>query len=101
MISSQKDLGQIDTLSDNSIENLSHLLMEVIEKLKQQLGCFDFNLSIITQPLQDAVFEACRFAIRIIPRIYKEGGFELSTGVYINPVAPEQAARLLRGSENE
>ena len=101
MISSQKDLGQIDTLSDSSMENLSKLLIGVIEKLKQQLGYFDFNLSVITSPLQDVVSEACRFAIRIIPRIYREGGFELSTGVFINPVAPEQAARLLRGSENE
>lgn len=35
-----------------------------------------------------------------MPRIYKHGGFEVSTGVVINPVLPEVAAKLLRESTN-
>jgi galactose-1-phosphate uridylyltransferase len=31
-----------------------------------------------------------------MPRIYKHGGFEQTTGVIINPVTPELAAALLR-----
>lgn len=109
MISSKKALGQIDTLSDSSMEALAPLLLTVLKKLKSQLGCFDFNLSITTPPLQEGsvedgllacVDEACRFAIRIMPRIYTYGGFEVSTGMIINPVLPEQAAKLLRGSSD-
>jgi UDPglucose--hexose-1-phosphate uridylyltransferase len=37
-----------------------------------------------------------RMTIRIMPRIYRLGGFELSTGMLINPVTPEEAAKLLR-----
>lgn len=107
MISSKKSLGQIDTLSDSSIEELAPLLLITLKKLKVQLGCFDFNLTIATPPLQkgtvandllSSVNEAFRFAIRILPRIYKHGGFELNTGVMINPVLPELAAKLLRES---
>ncbi len=105
MISSKKALGQIDTLSDSSMEALAPLLLSTLKKLKIQLGCFAFNLSIVTPPLQvnsvenellSSVDDACRFAIRIMPRIYKFGGFEVSTGVMINPVSPEDAAKLLR-----
>ena len=79
MISSKKDLGQIDTLSDTTINELSNLLILVLKKMKRQLGKFDFNLSFITPPMQDVVYEACRFGIRIMPRIYRQGGFEVST----------------------
>ena len=101
MISSKKALGQIDTLSDTTIDEFTSLLSIVLKKLKSQLGCLDFNLSFMTPPMGDVAYEACRFAIRIIPRIYREGGFEVSTGVFINPVSPEQAARLLRESNSE
>ncbi|MGB5965005.1 MAG: DUF4931 domain-containing protein [Sulfurimonadaceae bacterium] len=109
MISSKKALGQIDTLRDNSIDELAPLLLETLKKLKMQLGCFDFNLTVATPPLQEGSLEndllSCahetyRFAIRIMPRIYKHGGFEVSTGVIINPVSPELAAKLLRESND-
>jgi UDPglucose--hexose-1-phosphate uridylyltransferase len=82
----------------------------MLKKMKRQLGCFDFNLWISTPPLQQHLFghnvcenvdDACRFAIRIMPRIYRHGGFEISTGVIINPVTPELSAKLLRESSDE
>lgn len=109
IISSKKALGQIDTLSDSSIESAAPLLLAILKKMKMQLGCFAFNLEITTPPLQEATVDhdllhnvnaACRFAIRIMPRIYKQGGFEASTGVIINPVSPELAAKLLRESSS-
>ncbi len=109
LISSKKALGQIDTLDDSSITELAPLLLSILKKVKTQLSCFAFNLSITTPPLQEDtvehellshVNEACRFAIRIMPRIYNYGGFEVSTGVMINPVLPEQAAKLLRESND-
>ena len=109
MISSKKAMGQIDTLSDSTIEVLAPVLRATLKKLQGQLGCFDFNLSIATPPLQEgtvehdllaSVDEACRFAIRIMPRIYQHGGFEVGTGVIINPVTPELAANLLRESND-
>ncbi|MEA3372753.1 MAG: DUF4931 domain-containing protein [Campylobacterota bacterium] len=109
MISSKKAVGQIDTLSDEAILSLSSLLLDVLKKMERQLMCFDFNLQITTPPLQHGplgsellhdVEYACRFAIRIMPRLYRHGGFEVSTGMMINPVAPEMAAKLLRESDD-
>ena len=110
IISSKKALGHIDTLSDTSISQMAPLLLSILKKLKTQLGCLDFNLCLSTPPLQDATLEhdlldhvnnSCRFFIRIMPRIYRHGGFEMSTGIIINPVSPELAAKLLRESKDE
>ena len=105
MISSQKALGEIDSLSDDSIAEIAPLLLEVLTKLKTQLNCLDFNLVLSTPPLQESTLgrelfsslrDASRFYIRVIPRIYKYGGFEQESEIFINPVAPELAAKLLR-----
>ena len=107
MISSKKSIGQIDTLSDEAISYLATLLIVTFKKLKRQLGNFHFNLWIATPPLQqESVGEdlythsndSCRFAMRIMPQIYRHGGFEASTGIIINPVSPELASKLLKES---
>jgi len=105
MIASEHRPGRIDTLDKKDFEALAPLLLEVLAGLKRELGGFAFNLEIATPPLHtpdgtdipplsDEMF---RFSLRIQPRLYRRGGFELSTQMMINPVAPETAAKLLRG----
>lgn len=110
IISSKKALGQIDTLHDETIGEIASLLIVILKNMKIQLGCFPFNISISTPPLQSNTVEydilthaddSCRFTIRIMPRLYHMAGFEVSTGVMINPVDPEHAAKLLRESIDE
>lgn len=102
MISSQQCVGQIDTISDASIDQLSKLLSSIIQKMHLHLGDFAFNLSISTPPLGKdvGVCEAHRLVIRILPRLYRFGGFEVSSEMLINPVEPELAAKLLRGEKH-
>jgi UDPglucose--hexose-1-phosphate uridylyltransferase len=40
-----------------------------------------------------------RFIVRIIPKIYSLGGFEMSTNMAINPVSPEECAVLLNSKD--
>lgn len=110
MISSTKVLGDICTLSNDSIKELASLLLLILKKLKKQLKHLNFNLIISTPPLQEntfseellsSMYEANRFYIQIIPRIFKYGGFEQETDILINPVAPELAAKLLKESQDE
>lgn len=105
MISSTKATGQIDTLSRTRIDTVASLLISTLQRLRRQLGVFHFNLWISTPPLIDTEgigsFDLCRFTIRIMPRLYRHGGFENSTGIIINPVSPELAAKLLRESIHE
>ncbi len=105
IIAPRRALTNLDELNRDDVADLSNLLKEVFTRLDDQLGNFDFNLAFRLAPLnknfENAPFfphlkHFFRFTIRIIPRIYRLGGFELSTGMIINPVEPEEAARLLR-----
>lgn len=102
MIGSKNCIGQIDTLKDTEIEDLASLLSLVMQKLTMQLNRFAFNLWISTPPLgEDAKeCEAHRLIIRIMPRLYRFGGFEVNTDMMINPMEPELAAKLLRGDNH-
>lgn len=105
IIAPRKALTNLDELDRDDMASLADLMKEVFARLDNQLGNFDFNVAFRLAPL-NANFENApyfphvkdffRFTIRIIPRIYRLGGFELSTGMIINTVEPEEAATLLR-----
>jgi len=98
----------IPTLSSCSREELSSLallLEELFKKLQMQLDIFDFNIAFYIAPLNENfeneiymkdLEKNFTFYIRVMPRIYTLGGFELSTQMAINSVSPETAAKLLR-----
>jgi len=104
MIAPTRALSTLDDLNRDDISHLTELIKEVFMRLDVQLGDFNYNLSFNMAPL-NSNFENepyfphlkkyYRMTIRIMPRIYRLGGFELSTGMLINPVEPEEAAKLL------
>lgn len=108
LIAPRKALTNLDELNRDDLLHLAGLMKEVFTRLDSQLGHFDFNLAFRLAPLNSNFENApffphlkhfFRFTIRIMPRIYRLGGFELSTGMLINPVEPEEAAKLLREAQ--
>jgi len=99
IIASSQAMGPIDVLSNEKIEILSTLLLSVIHRLNGQLDDLAFNLWVSTPPLHEDRERSLiyPFFIRITPRLYRFGGFEVNTDMMINPVEPELAAKLLRG----
>jgi UDPglucose--hexose-1-phosphate uridylyltransferase len=102
MIGSKKCISQMDTISDGDIDELALILMSVLKRLNSQLKNFSFNLWISTPPLGENAqeCEAHRLFIRITPRLYRFGGFEVNSEMMINPVEPELAAKFLRGDDH-
>lgn len=101
MISSKRYVGEIDTLSDSAIGDLSLLIRNVLGRLEAQLDDFSCNI-LVSTPLgiNSGNPEAHRLIIRILPRIYRMDGFHLVSGIRINPVAPEHAVQFLKGENN-
>lgn len=104
MIAPRRALLSLDMCNRDDIADLARLLHAVFGKMEKQLGAFDYNLTFRLAPLNmnfeneqyfDTLHRFHRFTIRIMPRIYRLGGFELSTGMAINPVTPEECARML------
>jgi hypothetical protein len=87
---------------------LSVCIKSVFEKLSVQLGNFDYNIYFSLPPINPNfenesympyLHKNYRFCIRIIPRIYNLGGFEIATNMSINPLSPEECAILLTSKE--
>ncbi|MDX1808873.1 MAG: galactose-1-phosphate uridylyltransferase [Sulfurospirillaceae bacterium] len=108
MIAPTKNIGNLDECDHDDVKNLSLIIKHVFFKLKKQLGEFDYNLYFKLSPLNSNfqneeylpyIHKSFRFSLSIIPRIYKLGGFELSTNMAINPMSPEECANLLNSEE--
>ncbi len=106
MIAPTKNISNLNRCSRKDIIDLTNIIKITFEKLKKQLGRFNYNMYFNLSPLNSnfenekyisSIEKNYRFSIRITPRIYRLGGFELSTGMYINSVEPEYCAKLLRG----
>ena len=63
-----------------------------------QLNSPPFNFMIHTSPLHDNGPELAytHWFIQIVPQLTGIAGCEIGTGCYINPVFPEDAAKVLR-----
>lgn len=99
-----KNISSLEYCNQGEISNLALIIKKVFEKLHKQLGQFDYNLYFKLSPLNrnfeneeylSSLKENFRFSLHIVPRIYRFGGFELSTNMAINPVPPEECAGLL------
>jgi len=108
IIAPKTDIRSLEECSRDDVIDLSLLLRHLFQKLKMQLGDFDFNLFFRLPPLNpnfeneqymNTLHKNYRFSIRITPRIYRLGGFELATSMAINPVSPEECATLLNSKD--
>lgn len=74
---------------------LAEILKTVLHKLSDGLNNPDFNLTINTAPRGDEEKSYFLWHIEILPRLSRLAGFELGSGMSINTVMPEEAARFL------
>ena len=105
MIAPRAALVSLEALNRDDMLDLAKLIKEIFMRLQKQLGDFHYNLAFNMAPLNpnfenapymDDLHHYYRFSLRIMPRIYRLGGFELSTGMMINVMEPEAVAALLR-----
>jgi UDPglucose--hexose-1-phosphate uridylyltransferase len=95
--------------SDEMLYQLAVTLKDVLLRIKKCLKDPPYNFLIHTIPnvksrrKRDADWETIEldyhWHIEFIPRLTQMAGFEWGTGFYINPTAPEEAAKYLRETE--
>jgi UDPglucose--hexose-1-phosphate uridylyltransferase len=84
------------SVDGRQLRSLSEILKTALLKLHTGLDNPDFNLAIDDVPRGDEDKEYFRWHMRILPRLSTPAGFELGSGMSINTVLPEEAARFLR-----
>lgn len=95
----KKHIADFDSLSEKEIKSLSKMSRNVFVKLYNVLDNPSCSSLIHTSPLKENNMPHYHWHIEIIPKLTKTAGFEWGTGLYVNPVLPEEAAKYLRESE--
>ncbi|MBI2818984.1 MAG: galactose-1-phosphate uridylyltransferase [Acidobacteria bacterium] len=78
------------------LRDLARMLRLVLAKLYHGLGNPDFNYIIRTAPCENRYLRYYHWYLTIVPRLTRTAGFELGSGMYINPTIPEANAEFLR-----
>ncbi len=87
--------------SEASLRAVVAVLRATLRKMRSGLRDPDLNFFIHTAPLkQQEKYGYYHWHIEVLPKITIPGGFELSTGIDINVIDPDRAARLLRKAQS-
>lgn len=87
------DFGDI---SDREKKDLSVALQRILEKLFIKLHDPNYNYIINTSARYRAQEPQLHWYLQIMPRLLTRAGFEIGSGISINPSIPEDDARLLK-----
>lgn len=87
--------------TDGQLEELGAVLRRVLHALRMTLGDPDYNYVIHSAPPMDEQLEYFIWHLQIVPRLSTPAGFELGSGIAINPSLPEDTAAELRGALQE
>jgi len=78
------------------LAELARQLSGILTRLEQVVPGLSYNLVLQTAPLHAPALAGFHWRLEILPRLTGMAGFEWGSGWFINPVAPERAARELR-----
>ncbi|MEZ4630425.1 MAG: hypothetical protein R2880_06925 [Deinococcales bacterium] len=82
------------SLLDSQLHGLAMILVDVLEAMNRTLSHPPYHLLLHTLPCTGD--SSYHWHIEILPRLRAEAGFDMGSGLYINPTPPEEAARFLR-----
>ena len=92
-----KSLTNID-LDDNEIRELAVVIKKFLPAMIESLEDPSYNIIVNSSPVNLPGVNGYHWFMEINPRLMIQNGMEASCGYYINPVAPEFAARTLKES---
>lgn len=84
--------------SEQDVAVLGRVLRDVITRLARGLDDPPFNFVLHSNPWNESANSHYHWHIEIMPQLARAAGFEWGSGMHINPIAPEAAARLLRNA---
>ena len=84
------------SITDSELHDLAAILKETIQRLDIGLGNPDFNYVIHSLSPQECAVKYFHWYVSIVTRVTRTAGFEIGTGMYINPSVPDNNARFLR-----
>ncbi len=88
--------SDFDDMAAEEIDALGSVFRDTLRRLKSALDDPSYNFVVHSGPLQEERLSHFHWHIEIMPKLTHVAGFEWGSGFFINPTAPEEAARFLR-----
>ncbi len=79
------------------LRSVAEIMQRILRKLRTRAGDPDLNFFIHSTPFGRNGHRYHHWHAEIVPNLSYLGGLEFGTGIYINVVDPDEAARILRG----
>ncbi len=92
----RRHAAHFEDTPDDQFTELAELLQDLLRRLEVSLTHPAYNYVLHTSPFDTRSQDHYHWHFEIIPRIAHFAGLEWGTGVYVNIVSPESAARTLR-----
>ncbi len=94
--------AHFESMPAELLPELSDAMLTVLKKINKTLDAPDFNYFIHTAPADDKDTNIHKFYtwhMEVIPKMKIEGAFELGSGVEVNVIDPDEAAKELRQAQ--
>ncbi|MDR1940948.1 MAG: hypothetical protein LBQ47_01300 [Endomicrobium sp.] len=91
--------SDFDCISAKELSAYAQISGDVYAKLDRVLDDPAYSVLLHTGPLKERNLQYYHWHAEVIPKLTKTSGFEWGTGLYVNPVYPEEAAKYLRESK--
>jgi UDPglucose--hexose-1-phosphate uridylyltransferase len=88
--------SNFETITPELCRELAGVMQKVLQKFNKVLHNPDFNYAVYSAPCHEQGLQYCHWNMKIFPRISNQAGFELGSGMMINSVVPEAAAKFIR-----
>lgn len=99
LILPKKHASSFSSITKEDSKELAYITRIVLKKIFISLKDPDFNYVINSSPPHENTTDHYHWHMHIIPRITAVAGFEVGSGIFINTVIPENAAKFLRETE--
>lgn len=85
-------------VSDATLTETARMVRRLLAALRALLGDVPYNYLVVSAPCGEERAVFFSWHLDVLPRLTVTAGFELGTGIAVNPVPPEYAAARLRGA---
>ena len=87
----------LEETPDSELKDVALALRHALLKLEKKIKKSDYNFFIHSAPVKkEKSFKHYHWHVEVLPKLNISAGFELGTGIEINTVDPDDAARVLR-----
>jgi UDPglucose--hexose-1-phosphate uridylyltransferase len=93
----RKHAAAFEETSDQELVALGETLRDFILRLNRLFHNAPFNYLLHSVRVDESGAEPYHWHLEILPQLTRAAGFEWGSGMHMNSIAPEEAARLLRG----